>query len=146
MKRFVFTTWPLLSATKKDVLPAHHRNNVIYQFMCHCNSWYVERHPKVCKNALSNTFPCRSGTIILLKTVLIFPVPARKPASLKLLPSFLLLDSILWKISHAPANTVTPNSLFLLEDVLLFTCPLLKLFLLNLFNLIYVDTMNFFTV
>ena len=30
-----------LPATKKDVLPSHHHNNVIYQFVCHCNSRYV---------------------------------------------------------------------------------------------------------
>ena len=36
--RFVFTTRPLLHATNKDVLPAHHHNNVIYQFLCHCDS------------------------------------------------------------------------------------------------------------
>ena len=47
----VFTTRSLLPATKKDVIPAHHHNNVIYQFVCHCNSRYVGRHPKGCKNA-----------------------------------------------------------------------------------------------
>ena len=26
---------------KKDVLPSHHHSNVIYQFVCHCNSQYV---------------------------------------------------------------------------------------------------------
>ena len=35
--RVVFTTRPLLPATKKDVLPAHHYNNVIYQFVYHCD-------------------------------------------------------------------------------------------------------------
>ena len=99
MRRVVFTTWPLLSVTKKDVLPARHHNNVIYQFVCHCNSRYVECHPKVCKNALSNTFPRQSGTIIFLKTSLIFPVLVREAASLNLLPSFLLLDNIFWKKS-----------------------------------------------
>ena len=37
----VFTTRPLLLATKKDVLPGHHHNNVIYQFVCHCHSQYI---------------------------------------------------------------------------------------------------------
>ena len=39
----VFTTRPLLPTTKKDILPAHHHNNVIYQFVCDCNSQYVGR-------------------------------------------------------------------------------------------------------
>ena len=29
--------------TEKDVLPARHYNNVIYQFVCHCDSQYVGR-------------------------------------------------------------------------------------------------------
>jgi len=41
--RVVFTTRQLLPATKKDVLPSHHQNSVIYQFVCHCNSRYVGR-------------------------------------------------------------------------------------------------------
>jgi len=39
--RVVFTTRQLLPATKKDVLPSHHQNNVIYQSVCHCDSRYV---------------------------------------------------------------------------------------------------------
>jgi len=39
----VFTTRQLLPATKRDVLPSHHQNNVIYQFLCHCDSRYVGR-------------------------------------------------------------------------------------------------------
>ena len=41
--RVVFTTRQLLPATKKDVLPSHHQNNVIYQFVCHCDGRYVGR-------------------------------------------------------------------------------------------------------
>ena len=37
----IFNTRQLLPAIKKDVLPSHHHSNVIYQFLCHCNSWYV---------------------------------------------------------------------------------------------------------
>ena len=39
----VFTTRPLFPSTKKDVLPAHHHNNIIYQFVCHCDSRCVKR-------------------------------------------------------------------------------------------------------
>ena len=37
----IFNTRQLLPATKKDMLPSHHHSNVIYQFVCHCNSWYI---------------------------------------------------------------------------------------------------------
>ena len=41
--RVVYSTNELLSATNKDVLPALQKSNVIYQFSCHCDSWYVGR-------------------------------------------------------------------------------------------------------
>ena len=41
--RVIFNTRQLLPATKKDVLPSHHHSNVIYQFVCHCDSRYVGR-------------------------------------------------------------------------------------------------------
>jgi len=41
--RVVFMTRQLLPATKKDVLPSHHQSNVIYHFVCHCDSRYVGR-------------------------------------------------------------------------------------------------------
>ena len=41
--RVIFTTRQILPATKKDVLPSHHHSTVIYQFVCHCYSWYVGR-------------------------------------------------------------------------------------------------------
>ena len=37
----IFNTQLLLPATKKDMLPSHHHSNVIYQFVCHCDSQYV---------------------------------------------------------------------------------------------------------
>ena len=39
----VYSTNELLSATNKDVLPALHKSNVIYQSSCHCNIRYVGR-------------------------------------------------------------------------------------------------------
>ena len=41
--RAIFNTRQLLPAIKKDVLPSHHHSNVIYQFVCYCNSRYVGR-------------------------------------------------------------------------------------------------------
>jgi len=33
----------LCPANKKDVLPGFQQSNVIYQFSCHCDSWYLGR-------------------------------------------------------------------------------------------------------
>ena len=41
--RVIFNTRQLLPAINKDVLPSHHHSNVIYQFLCHCDSRYVGR-------------------------------------------------------------------------------------------------------
>ena len=39
----VYTTRQLLPVAKKDVLPAFHQSNIVYQFLCHCDSQYVGR-------------------------------------------------------------------------------------------------------
>ena len=37
----VYTTRQLLPAALNDVLPTSHQNNIVYQFLCHCDSPYV---------------------------------------------------------------------------------------------------------
>ena len=37
----IFTSCPFLTAIKKDVLPASLLSNVVYNFLCHCDSWYI---------------------------------------------------------------------------------------------------------
>ena len=39
----VYTTRQLLPVAKKNVLPAFHQSNIVYQFLCHCDSRYVGR-------------------------------------------------------------------------------------------------------
>ena len=39
----VYTTRQLLPVAKKDVLPAFHQSNIVYQFLCHCDSRYAGR-------------------------------------------------------------------------------------------------------
>ena len=39
----VYTTRQLLFVAKKDVLPAFHQSNIVYQFLCHCDSRYMGR-------------------------------------------------------------------------------------------------------
>ena len=40
--RIVYTTRQLLPVAKKDVLPAFHQSNIVYQFLCHCDSRYMD--------------------------------------------------------------------------------------------------------
>ena len=39
----VYTTRQLLLVAKKNVLPASHQSNIVYQFLCHCDNRYVGR-------------------------------------------------------------------------------------------------------
>jgi len=53
----VCTTRQLLPATKKDVPTSHHQNNVIYQFECHCDSWYVGRTSQHLEEGIKQHIP-----------------------------------------------------------------------------------------
>jgi len=55
--RVVFTTRQLLPATKNDVLPSHHQNNVIYQFLCHCDSRYIGRSSQRLEERIKQHIP-----------------------------------------------------------------------------------------
>ena len=41
--RVVHVTKPMLSPATRDLLPALQKSSVIYECMCHCDSWYVRR-------------------------------------------------------------------------------------------------------
>ena len=53
----IFTTQQLLPETKNDVLPSHHHSNVIYQFVCHCDSWYVGCMPQRLEEQIKQHVP-----------------------------------------------------------------------------------------
>ena len=75
--RVIFTTRQLLPATKKNVLPSHHHSNVIYQFVCHCDSRYVGRTSQRLEERIKQHVP-RSIAILLPRTTAkAFPALAR---------------------------------------------------------------------
>ena len=41
--RMIFSTRRILPAIHKDVLPTFQQSNVVYEYVCHCDSWYVGR-------------------------------------------------------------------------------------------------------
>ena len=55
--RVVYSTKKLLPATNKDVLPALHKSNMIYQFSCHCDSRYVGRTSQRLQNRIKQHVP-----------------------------------------------------------------------------------------
>ena len=61
----IFTSLPLLSAIKKDVLPASLLSNVICNFSCHCDSRYVGRTSQRLQDRIRQHVPkfIRTGQI-----------------------------------------------------------------------------------
>ena len=55
--RVVYSTNDLFSAINKDVLPALQKSNVIYQFSCHCDSWYVGRSSQRLQDRIKQHVP-----------------------------------------------------------------------------------------
>ena len=114
--RVVFTT--RLLATTKNVLPAHHYNDIIYQFVCHCNSRYIGPTSQRLQERIKQHVLRLISKHHSSQDRCNFSRPARQMASFKLLPMTLLLDSIFCKTLPVSANTVMPSSLYLSEDVL----------------------------
>jgi len=53
----VYTTKDLCPANKKDALPAFQQSNVIYQFSCNCDSWYVGRTSQRLQDRIKQRVP-----------------------------------------------------------------------------------------
>ena len=139
--RVIFNTRQLLPAIKKDVLPSHHHSNVIYQFVCHCDSRYVGRmsqrleeqikqhvprflaNPPALHNRQSLSNSCKAN---------IRPQQFHESA----------IGNIFLTTPKALFTTTTNNFLFSLEVALLFTFLLLNQLSLNLSNPFCVSKKN----
>ena len=85
----VYTTRQLLSVAKKDVLPAFHQSNIVYQFLCHCDSRYVGRTSQSYNRGLSSTCRKPYSRSIFLRTEAHWPALASQSEALKLKLPFL---------------------------------------------------------
>ena len=66
--RVILNTRQLLPAIKKDVLPSHHHSNVIYQFVCHCDSRYVGRTSQRLEERIKQHVPDPSPILLPRKS------------------------------------------------------------------------------
>ena len=129
--RAIFNTRQLLPAIKKDVLPSHHHSNVIYQFVCHCDSRYVGRTSQRLEERIKQHVP-RSIAILLPRTTAkAFPALARPTHAHNNFTNPPLVNIFL-TTPNALFTITTKNFLFSLEVALLFTFLLLKQLSLNL--------------
>ena len=98
--RVVHSTNERSFATNKNVPPALQKSNVIDQFSCHCDNWYIGRAFQRLQDIINSTFPNLSALILLPKSAYFLPVGANLPPTL--IPSLLLLiqqlDFIFYKI------------------------------------------------
>ena len=125
--RVIFNTRQLLPAIKKDVLPSHHHSNIIYQFLCHCDSRYVGRTSQRLEERIKQHVPTVDPSPILVPrpTAKVFPALARPTHAHNNFTNPPLVNIFL-TTPNALFITVTKNFLFSLEVALPFTFLLLK--------------------
>ena len=85
----VYTTRQLLPVAKKDVLPAFHQSNIVYQFLCHCDSRYVGRTSQRLQQRINSTCRKPYSRSIFLRTEAHWPAFASQSEALKLKLPFL---------------------------------------------------------
>jgi len=144
--RVVFTTRQLLPATKKHVLPSHHQNSIIYQFVCHCDSRYVGRTSQRLEERIkqhipkSITNPPNPPTPHIRQSL---PHPGKdtSPNNFTNPPSV----NIFLKTPNVLYITLRKNSLSSLEPAPLFISPPWKRLSSNLWILFSANKKNSFT-
>ena len=55
--RVIFTLKCILPIAQENIIPARKKSNVIYEFQCHCDSWYVGRTLQRLKNRIRQHVP-----------------------------------------------------------------------------------------
>ena len=143
--RVIFNTRQLLPAIRKDVLPSHHHSNVIYQFLCPCDSRYVGRISQRLEERIKQHLP---RSIINPRASVnrqVFPALARTTHAHNNFTNPPLVNIFL-TTPNVPFITATKNFLFSLEVALLFTFLLLKRLLLNLSIPFCVSKKNSYTL
>ena len=142
----VYTTRQLLPVAKKDVLPAFHQSNIVYQFLCHCDSRYVGRTSQRLQQRIKQHVPKTILQEHISQDRSTLARSCKPTEALKLKLTFLLLDNIFYKTLHAHVNIKMTNFLFLPVAVLLFIFPLLKPRTSKHPNQIYASKKNSFIV
>ena len=126
--RVVYSTNELLSATNMDVLPSLQKSNVIYQFSCHCDSWYVGRTSQRLQDRIKHHVPNLSVLALLPKNAYFLLVGANLPPRLihSLLLLIQLLDFNFCKMLPVLNIMMTVDSLFLSKAAFLSIFLVLK--------------------
>ena len=110
-----------------DVLPALQKSNVIYQFSCHCDSWYVGRTSQRLQDRIKQHVPKSIHCCSFSQKHLLPACWANLPP--RLIPSLLLLiqplDFMFYKILPV-LNMLTADFLFLPKAAHLFIYLVLK--------------------
>ena len=137
----IFNTRQLLPATKKNVLPSHYHSNVIYQFVCHCDSRYVGRTSQRLEEQIKQHVSRAIANLPASHNRQAFPTLAR-PTYANNKFTNLPLVNIFLTTPNALFTTTTKTFLLSLEVALLFTFLLLKQLSLNFLILFCANKKN----
>ena len=138
---YFYTLRQLLKAIKKDVLPSHHHSNVIFQFVCHCDSRYVGRMSQRLEERIKQHVSRSIANPLPRTPAKSFPAFARSTYAYNSFTNPPLVN-IFFTTPNALFTTATKNFLFSLEVALLFIFLLLKQLSLNLSNPFFVNKKN----
>ena len=127
------------------MLPSHHHSNVIYQYVCHCNSWYIGCTSQCLEEQIKQHVPRSIANPPALHNCQTFPALA-KPTYAHNNFTNLPLINIFLTAPNALFTTATKKFLFLLKITLLFTFLLLKRLSLNLLISFCANKKNSFTL
>ena len=122
----VYTTRQLLPVAKKDVLSAFYQSNVVYQFLCHCDSRYVGRTSQRLQQRIKQHVPKTILQEHISQDRSTLARSCKQIRSFKAETSFSAIGQHLLKTLHAHVNIMIKNFLFLPVAVLLFIFPPLK--------------------
>ena len=122
----VYTTRQLLPAAKKDVLPAFHQSNIVYQFLCHCDSRYVGRTFQSIQQRIKQHVPKTILQEHISQDQSTLARSCKQIRSFRAETSFSAIGQHLLQNRTCAREIMTTNFLFLPVAVLLFIFPPLK--------------------
>ena len=143
----VYTTTQLLPAPTKNVLSASHQSNIVYQFLCHCDSRYVGRTSQRLQQRIKQHVPKTILQEHISQDRSTLARSCKQITSFKAETSFSAIGQhFLQNPTCAREYLMITNFLFLPVAVLLFIFPLLKPRTSKHPNQIYANKKNSFMV
>ena len=131
---------------KKDVLLAHYHNNIIYQFVCHCDSWYLGRTSQRLQECIKQHVSRSIRNHHSSQDRSNLSCACKKNSTSQIIAHDSAIGQNVLKNPFYASQCSDAKFSILPQGRTFFHLSTLKLHLSNLFNLISVDTRNFFSI